>query len=121
MAAIWDTNQNHEEYHLPDMDLFTPAFVQGDIDSGKFERVYPLTKLEDNGPIEFLVENATEKSIHLANSYLKGKYKVVHKDKANWADDANTFIENYIIGSIFQQVDFILNNQIISISINTYS
>ena len=52
MTAIPDPKKDHIECSISDTDLFTPAFVQSDIESGRYEDIYPITKLEDNGPIE---------------------------------------------------------------------
>ena len=43
-------------------ELFKHPVVQSDILNGKFEKIYPITKLEDFGPIEFLIQNATDSS-----------------------------------------------------------
>ena len=70
-----EKNSSHLECTLSDSDLFTPAFVQSDIEHGYFEDIFPITKLDDTGPVEFLVENATDKFLDLANTYLKLKLK----------------------------------------------
>ena len=62
--------------------------VQNDILNGKFEKIYPITKLEDSGPIEFLIENATDHFLDLRQSYLNIKFKVVNKNGSNLAANA---------------------------------
>ena len=60
-----EKNEAHMECTLSDTDLFSPAFVQTDVTEGGHEEVYPVTKLEDSGPIEFFLENASEKFLDL--------------------------------------------------------
>ena len=67
------STKDHIECAISDTDLFTPAFVQSDIESGTFEEVYPITKLEDNGPVEFVIKNSTDKFIDIVNTYIRMK------------------------------------------------
>ena len=76
---------------------------------GKFEKTYPITKLEDSGPIEFLIENATDHSLDLRQSYLHIKFKVAKSDGSNLAADAKADLVNYSTASLLQQVDVLLN------------
>ena len=62
--------------------------VQSDILNGKFEKIYPITKLKDSGPIEFLIENATDHFLDLRQSYLNIKFKVVNNNGSNLAANA---------------------------------
>ena len=48
MATLLDPKIDHIECFISDADLFTPAFVQSDIQSGRYEDIDPITKLEDN-------------------------------------------------------------------------
>ena len=48
-----DKNETHLECTLSDADLFTPAFQQSDIQHGFYEDVFPISKLDDSGSIEF--------------------------------------------------------------------
>ena len=106
---------------LSDTDLFSPSFVQKDIQQGVFEDIYPISKLDDNGPIEFVTDNATEKFLDLANSYIKLKVKIVKNDGSN-LDDENVVVPiNYLIGTMFNQVDLVLGGTTVSSSNNLYS
>ena len=46
---------NQEECSFSELELFKRPVVQSDTLNGKFEKIYPFTKLEDSGPIEFLI------------------------------------------------------------------
>ena len=56
---------NQEECSFPELELFKRTVVQFDTLNGKFEKIYSITKLEDSGPIQFLIENATDHFLDL--------------------------------------------------------
>ena len=112
---------NQEECNFSELELFKRPVVQSDILNGKFEKIYPITKLEDSGPIEFLLENAIDQFLGLRKSYLNIKFKVASSDGSNLAVGAKAGLVNYLIASMFQQVDFLLNGNLISSSTNTYA
>ena len=93
---------NQEECSFSELELLKRSVVQSDILNGKFEKIYPITKLEDCGPIEFLIENATEHFLDLKKSYLNIKFKVVNSDGSNLAANAKVGLVNYPIASLFQ-------------------
>ena len=41
MAAVPDSKKDHIECCISDKDLFTPAFMQSYIESGRYEDIYP--------------------------------------------------------------------------------
>ena len=49
--------RDHIDCALSDTDLFTPAFVQSDIESSTFEEIYPITKLDDGGSTQIILKN----------------------------------------------------------------
>ena len=101
--------------------MFKRPVVQSDILNGKFEKIYPITKLEDSGPIEFLIENATDQFLDLRQSYLNIKFKVASSDGSNLVADAKAGLVNYPIASLIQQVDVLLSGTLMSSSANTYA
>ena len=76
------------------------AFVQSDIESGRYE---------DNGPIEVVIANASDKFLDLSNSFLKVKYKITKAGGQNLAETDNVSVINYCISSLFSQVDIKFN------------
>jgi len=72
------------------------------------------------GPIEFSIENVTEKLIDIANSYVKLKIQIVKSDGTALADDNTVAPINYIFGSMFNQVDLSLGGTMVSSSNNLY-
>ena len=112
---------NQEECSFPELELFKRPAIQSDILNGKFEKIYPITKLEDSGPIEFVIENATDHLLDLRQSYLNIKFNVVSSNGSSLAADAKAGLVNYPIASLFQQVDVLLNGNLISSFTNSYT
>ena len=112
---------SQEECSFSELELFKRTVVQIDTLNGKFEKIYSITKLEDSGPIQFLIQNATDHFLDLRQSYLNIKFKVANSDGSNLAADAKVGLVNYPIVSLFQQVDVLLNGNLISSSMNTYA
>ena len=83
--------------------------------------MFPISKLDDNGPIQFNIENTTEKFIDLANIYLKVKVRIEKSDGHVLEQDEVVVPVNYIFGSAFSQVDVALGGTVISTSNNTYA
>ena len=113
-------DQTHMECNLSDTDLFTPAYVQSDIESGTVEEIHPITSFDDNGPVEFFIKNATDQFIDLANTDLKIKTRLVKADGTNLAETDKVAFVNYPIASIFNQLDVYFGEVLISSSNNTY-
>ena len=88
--------------------------MQSDIESGRYEDIYPITKLEDNGPIEFGIDNASDKFLDLNNSFLKVKCKTTKANGQNLADADKVSVINYPVSSLFSQVDILLGGKVIS-------
>ena len=112
---------NQEECSFSELELFKHPIVQSNIPYKKFEKIYTITKLEDSGPIEFLIENATNHFLNLRQSYLNIKFKVANSDDSNLAVNTKVYKVNYPIVSLFQKVDVLLNGNLISSSTNTYA
>ena len=110
-----------EESSFSELELFKHPVVQSDILNGKFEKIYLITKSEDSGPIEFLIENATDRFLNLRQSYLNIKFKMVNSNGSSLVADIKTGLSNCPIASLFQQVDVPLNDKLISSSTNTYA
>ena len=113
MTAVLDSKKIRLSV-ISDTDLFTPAFVQSDLESRRCEEIYPITKLEDNGPVEFVIHNASDKFLDLNNSFLKGKCKITKANGQNLAEADKVIVINYPVSSLFSQVDIFLGGKVIS-------
>ena len=112
---------NQEECSFSELKLFKHPAAQSDILNGKFEKIYPITKLEDSEPIEFLIENVIDHFLDLKQSYLNIKFKAINCDASDLTADTKAGLVNYPIASLFRQVDVLLNGNLISSSTNTYA
>ena len=63
-----ERQETHKEYNISDIDILTPAFVQTNILKGRFEDMFLLSNIEDGSPLEFSINNTSEKFLDLANS-----------------------------------------------------
>lgn len=113
-------HQSHNECTLSDTDVFTPVFIQTDIKHGFFNDVFPISKLDDNGPVEFVLENSSEHFLDLANTYFKFKIQIKKEDGSDIADTDKVAPVNYIFGALSSQVDVSLGGTVISSSNNNY-
>ena len=118
MATVPDSKKDHIECSVSDTDLFTPAFVQSDIESGRYEDIYPIIKLEDNGSIEFAI--VSDRFLDLNNPFLKVKCKITKANGQNLAEADKVSVINYPVSSLFSQVDILLGGKVISSSTNNY-
>ena len=78
---------NQEECSFSKFGFFKRPTLQSDILNGKLEKIYPITKLQDSKPIEFLIENMTDYFLGLRQSYLNIKFRVGNKNGSNLAAD----------------------------------
>ena len=61
---------NQEDCSFSKLKLLKRSAVQSYFLKGKFEKIYHITKLKVSGPIEFLIEDATDHFLELRQSYL---------------------------------------------------
>ena len=114
MTTVSDSKKDHIDCSISDTDSFTPAFVQSDMESGRYEDIYPIAKLEDNGPIEFVIDNASDKFLDLNNSFLKVKRKITKANGQNLVEADKVSVINYPVSPLFSQVDILLGGKVIS-------
>ena len=119
MTTVKD--RDHIECTLSDTDLVTPAFVQSDFENSIFEEIYPITKLDDGGPVEFIIKNSSDKFIDFVNTYLRLKVRLLKADGTQLAETDTANFTNYPIASIFNQLDVYLGDTLITSSNNTYA
>ena len=61
----------------------------------------PITKLEDNGPVEFIIKNSTDQFIDIVNTYLRMKVRLLKSDGTTHADTDKVSLVNYPIATLF--------------------
>ena len=92
---------NQEECSYSELELLKRPIVQSNILYKKFGKIYTITKLEDSGLNEFLIENASNHFLDLRQSYLNIKFKVANSDDSNLAVNTKVYKVNYPIVSLF--------------------
>ena len=103
-----EKNESHMECAISDTDSFTPAFVQTDIEHGILENIFPILRLQDDGPIEFRFKSTLE-------------CKITKSDGSNILETDKVTIINDPIAPLFCHVNVPLDGKIISSSTNTYA
>ena len=106
---------------LSDTDLFTAPFTQIDIQHGHYEEKYPISKLSDEGAIEFSISNSGEHFLDLANSFLYLKIQILKGSGANLSSSDSVAPINNIVSSLFSQIDVTLNGTLVSTSNNLHA
>nr|XP_039261897.1 uncharacterized protein F54H12.2-like [Styela clava] len=79
-----------------------------------------MTSITDGGPIEFLVGGATENYLDLLNTFIHIRAQIVNQDGTLLAADADVAPINYLLNTMWSQVDLSLNGKLITTSTNTY-
>ena len=102
------------------LDLFLLPPTQLSFQKGKSIEYHSITSLSDGGPIEFKVSGSGKEFLNLAQSYLYLKVKVSKADGSNLDGASKVGFANYHIASLFNQVDVIVGDKMLSSFTNTY-
>lgn len=104
-----------------ELDLWTVPPTQTAIDAGHWVTVNPMSTLEDANTIEFVVPGG-EEYIDPAHTLLYVQCKIVKNNGANIvaADNLDVGPINYLLHSMWSQVDVALNGKLVSQSSSTY-
>ena len=102
-----------------DLSLLPPT--QSSFQKGKSIDYHPIISLSDAGPIDFKVSGNRKGFLDLARSYLYLTVKVSKADGSNLDGASKVGFSNYLIESLFNQVDVILDSKLISSATNTYA
>ena len=88
-----------------DADLFTPTFVQTDIEDRHYDEIFPITSFDDTGLAGFTEENNANEFMDLEIMFVKVKCKIV-KSNGVTSDITNVAtLMNYSIESLFSRID----------------
>ena len=81
---------------------------------------FPISSLNNNAPIEFIVPPRTEKWTDLSQSYLYIKLKVKNQTGENLEADVNVSPVNNFFHCLFSSIDLYLNNKLVTNNTDTY-
>src|SRR6266516_943156 len=103
-----------------ELDLFTVPSTHTSIESGGWVEYNPISSLSDGAPIEFVVGGSGQDYIDLGNTQLYVRAEIVQGN--NTAIDQTHHVGpiNLLLHSLFSEVDFKLNDTLISSTNNTY-
>ena len=102
-----------------ELDLFDTKPTQMSVDSGYYLEYRPISVLDSDGPLEFVV-SASDDYIDLSHTQLKLRVKITKEDGiAVTADDSVAPINNFL-HSIFSHLSIELNNKTITTPSNSY-
>lgn len=102
------------------LDLFNVPPTQTSVEEGFHIEHFPLATLAEGSPIEFAVNGSGEEYVDLHNTFLHIKAKVVRPDGANLPAGAEVAPVNYLLHSMFSQVDISLNDVLVTNASNCY-
>lgn len=105
-----------------ELDLWAVPPTQTAVETGHWVTVNPLSTLDDANTIEFVVPGNGEEYIDPAHTLLYVQCKIVKGDGTNIAaaDDVDVGPINYLLHSMWSQVDVSLNGKLVSQSASTY-
>jgi hypothetical protein len=103
-----------------EVDLFGVPPTQTSIESGGWDNIHPIATLSDTAPIEFSVPGDGEQYFDLNNVLLYLKVRIVNGDGTVLADDANVGPVNNFMHSLFERVDVILGDTVVTSSSDMY-
>ena len=110
-----------------DLDLFNVPPTQTSIGDCYYVNYYPITSLERNGPIEFVIKTSNDVYLDIANTLLYTKSKIPKNDNSELPKAAAGASEenivyvapiNYFHATQFKNVEVYINGKLISTSDN---
>lgn len=106
-----------------ELDLWAIPPTQTVLEGGQWAHYKPVTSIEQSNTIEFCVPGTGDEYIDPAHTLLLVKGKIVKEDNSDFiATDANDAAPaNYLLHTLWSQVDVALNQKLISQSSMTYS
>ena len=108
-------------FHKSEMDLFTPAIVQGSYDQGFWTTYHPIAFEGNTAPLQFEI-NTENEYLDLSNTFLKVKAAVYDKraGKNALAAGCEVGMGNNWLHTLFKSVKMSLNDTVITPSNNDY-
>lgn len=103
-----------------ELDLFTVPPTQTSIESGGWVEYNPISSIADGVPIEFVVGGSGQDYIDLANTQLYVRAEIVQGNNTAIDNTHHVGPVNLLLHSLFSEVDFKLNDTLISSTNNTY-
>lgn len=106
-----------------ELDLLHTPETQAMILSGRWVDYHPISVLTGDGPVEFKVSGSAEEYNDISQTYLYLESKVLTDSGEALTEDTKKKIApaNLFMHSLFSQVDVLLNDTLVTSSVNTYA
>ncbi|KAG8239542.1 hypothetical protein J437_LFUL019261 [Ladona fulva] len=104
-----------------ELDLFAIPPTQTSIRNSQWVHYKPLSSINDDSPLGFVVSGAGDEYIDLGHTLIHVVAKVVKTDGTDTAEEQKVGPVNNFLHSLFSQVDVYLNQKLISPPSNTYA
>lgn len=104
-----------------ELDLFTTPPIQNSVESGSLQCFRPVSALQDDSPIEFVVPGTLDEYIDLARTTIHIVAKPIIDENNEIQDNTQFSTVNNLLHSLFSQVDIYLNQRCISSSSQHYN
>ncbi|XP_073498446.1 uncharacterized protein F54H12.2-like [Phyllobates terribilis] len=118
MAFLHDA---YVECAKSELDIFYIPPTQTSIEKSLFVELQPIAALSDNAPLEFFISGSGDYYFDLNNTLLYINCCIVKQDNTLIVDGARVALINYLLATLFNQVDITLGDRLISQSDNLYS
>ena len=103
------------------VDIFSPPCTQTAIAKRSKVDFYPVATLSDLGPLEFAIPATEDDYWDLNDHCLEIKFKIVkQEDGANVGAEDKVAPVNFLLHSLFRQVDLHLNGKLVSTAYTSY-
>ena len=102
-----------------ELDLFLAPNVQTAIDKGQIIDHFPVSNLSDTGPIEFNISESGDELVDMNPAWVYVLCKITKADGSDLADDDQVGPVNLFLHALFSQVDYSLNDKVVSSATNT--
>ena len=104
-----------------ELDIFAIPPTQTSVECGTWVEYNPLSAITHGLPIEFNVLGSGQEYIDLANTMIYAKLQIVRGDDHDIDGTDHVAPINLVMQSLFSEVDFKLNDTLISSTNNTYA
>ena len=114
-------HKDSEECGLVNFDLATPPKTCTSIRNVLYTEIPTINSIADNsGPLEFFIPGSPKLYIDLSRTLLYLKCQILKKDGSMIEPEAQVGLTNLTAHAIFQQVDVLLNEKLVTNACNLY-
>ena len=117
---MYQVNES-KDTHPEELDLFATPPTQGAYEKVQWVDYRPVSQLKEYAPVEFVIPASGSQYLNLNQTYLSVKVKVVAPDGSALNIDDKVGSVNLTLHSLWNQVDVLVQQKLISSSTNNYA